>query len=78
MQTLIEEKKQRNALEEQAIGYIIISLVTSEEFSVRDYAGHYIKLVMIDQNSNSHLNILLEQTIVRSLYRPMDEMILKT
>ena len=77
MQNLIEQPEERATLEAQAIGYIIVSLITNEEFSVRDYAGHYVKQVML-KTTNTHLLTLLEQSIVRGLNRPADEMILKT
>ena len=44
---------------------------------MRDYAGHYIKQVML-KTTNPHLLQLLEQTLIRGLGRPADEMILKT
>ena len=37
-----------NRLELQGVSYSILYLISSEEFSVRDYAAHFVKNVLLD------------------------------
>jgi hypothetical protein len=70
-------------LELQAISYNIIYLLLNEEFSVRDFANHFIKSVLLDkcfkERPNPSLLLTIEQTILKALQsRIQDEMVLKT
>lgn len=71
-----------NRLELQGVSYSILYLISSEEFSVRDYAAHFVKNVLLDnklrENNYTQMIQLIEQMIKENLSKVKDEMILKT
>ncbi|TNV87999.1 hypothetical protein FGO68_gene14880 [Halteria grandinella] len=69
-------------VELQAITYSIVHLMQSEEFSVRDFACHYVKQVLLDRcfKTKPSLQLLgvIEGCLLRNVGRVGDEMVLKS
>lgn len=68
-------------IELQAISYCMLHLLSNEEFSVRDFASHYVKTVLLEHKlliENPQLMMLVEQTLLKNLTKITDEMVLKT
>ena len=67
-------------LELQAVSYQVFHLIQSEEFSVRDFACHFIKELLLSPSSppNTYLLGILEQIFLKNVSRVRDEMVLKT
>lgn len=75
---LDNESLLQTPLELQAVAYQVLYLLGSEEFSVRDFACHFVKTRLLSDSANLHIVSVIEQTLLRSLARVSDELILKT
>ncbi len=77
IQHLIESKNANlNLFEVQAVSYCIMFLLNNEEFSVRDFAAHYVKEVLL--KGEYGMDLVIEEVIQSNVKRIQDEMILKT
>jgi hypothetical protein len=53
------------------LSYTILHLLLNEEFSVRDFANHFVKSVLLDTclklTPNPHLQLTMESLLLKAL-----------
>jgi hypothetical protein len=75
IQNLIESEQafseSLSSIELQALSYTIMHLLLNEEFSVRDFANHFVKSVLLDTclklTPNPHLQLTIESLLLKAL-----------